>query len=849
MKSSGALPPRAHPSWSSGLLRVGRALQVLLGLAAAAIVVLMILPFARNAARLAPARLPSTMVEVDWHDPQSSLYCVACHRQVAPAIGTLDVQRGHSQNVPLDETQVRAVIEMGTVAGPGNTLICMSCHRLGADGKYMLADTLDDSRLCQRCHTGHYARGTPHDLRESAPQEHNRFGLTAAEGGPCSACHMAHAHAREIISSPLDPDGYCITCHQEHGVARRHARTGASMQHPETHCLRCHDAHDAAHRNFLSEPPADLCIRCHADYGDAANGMHPVGEVRDPIPDAIVAAGGAAGDSGRSLSCATCHSIHAPANGRLLVMGIDNNELCLTCHRDALSARSGHGDIPRHGQMPPLAAEQVELVQSWGRPTGANGELLCVSCHRVHGALSTRNLLAFEPRYSDACIGCHPAQAALAGTTHDLRTRFPDVKNDLGVSALEGGACSACHGAHGPARAAAPSAADPRGTCVNCHQIGGLAAARAFDGTAHPQTDCARCHDPHTRAQPSYLVRDELTLCSECHANEARVGGGPHDRRRTAASPRWSGAARDGACLPCHVPHGGDRADLFRVGTGGEHGYHDDVCLVCHADAGWKADSAVAALHPHDIRPEQHKVALALVPKDDAGNLRMGCRTCHDPHGGAEPAHLARVGPNEPTASLCLHCHESKRYIEQTGHASDRLARAGFSVDSCKPCHAMHARPDDRWGQMLSPRFMISDTPVATAEFDGPVPCMSCHHENGPAPVREFASHPQRAMTNLTPPDAPGYLPLFNRDGHEDPQGQVTCRTCHVSHGRLDLLEMSARNEELTPAERRAMLMQLRPFIPPNVCTTCHGDDARAKFLFFHKPQQHGERTPDAGRR
>ena len=344
-------------------------------------------------------------------------------------------------------------------------------------------------------------------------------------------------------------------------------------------------------------------------------------------------------------------------------------------------------------------------------------------------------------------------------------------------------------------------------------------------------------------------------LCAECHAEQVRLVGGPHDRRRTPDSPRWTSGQRtesgspgapQAVCLPCHVPHGGERADLFRVGTGGEHGYHDDVCLVCHSDANWRADSAVAALHPHEIRPEQQRVPLPLVPRDDAGNLRMGCRTCHDPHGGAEPEHLAAVAPGEPTASLCLHCHEQKRFIEQTGHSSNHLARAGFSVDSCKPCHAMHARPDAAWGQMLSTRFMTTGAPIATSEHDGPVPCMTCHHENGPAPVRDVATHPPVSMTNLTPPDAPNYMPLFNADGREDPQGQVTCRTCHVSHGRLDLLELSARKVELSEAERRAMQMQLRPFLPPNVCTTCHGEEARAKFLFFHRAEQRG-RLPIGG--
>lgn len=846
-----ARPPQPHPSLASGmLLRLANGLQYVLVVSAIVVVGLSTMPVARNAARPSAAPvLPGTMEQVNWNDAGSSQYCVACHRQVAPAIGTIDVQRGHSQNVKLSSAQLRAVAEMGTVAGPGDTLICMSCHKLGTLGDFMLADTLEGSKLCQRCHSGHYAQNTPHDLRLSAPGEKNRFGIAVADGGPCSACHMAHAHAREIVSTPLDPDGYCITCHREFGVAEKRARTGFTQQHPETHCLKCHDAHDSTHGSFLCASPAELCVTCHADYADATRGMHPLGAMNAGVPDELRERGADAGADGHTISCVTCHSIHEPGGASLLVMDTSNNDLCLSCHRDALVDRAGHGSLPRHGQMPTLTAEQVAVVRSFGGSVGTKGELLCVSCHRVHGSHSSRELLAFEPRFADSCIGCHPKQATVVGSSHDLRTNFPNEKNDLGMSASDGGACSSCHGAHGPGRARIVTAADMTGDCVNCHREGGVAQARAYGGMPHPETNCVRCHDPHSRETPAFLVRNESTLCSECHADQARLAGGPHDRLTTPDSPRWAAAAssgtsaaapRGGACLPCHVPHGGERADLFRLGTGGDHGNHDDVCLGCHADAAWRADSAIAAIHPHEIRSDEQLVDVALVPKDSAGNLRIGCRTCHDPHSGSEPAHLARVTGGETTASLCLRCHEQKRFIEQTGHASDRLARAGFSVDSCKPCHAMHARPDAAWGRMLSTRFMASGAPVVTAENDGPAPCMTCHHENGPAPVREIASHPQKEMFNVTPPDAPGYLPLFNAVGHEDPQGQVTCRTCHVSHGRIDLLQQSAANAELSPAERRAMRMQLRPFEPPNVCTTCHGEEARAKFLFFHKVENRG---------
>jgi predicted CXXCH cytochrome family protein len=260
---------------------------------------------------------------------------------------------------------------------------------------------------------------------------------------------------------------------------------------------------------------------------------------------------------------------------------------------------------------------------------------------------------------------------------------------------------------------------------------------------------------------------------------------------------------------------------------------HDDVCLACHADAAWKADTDIAALHPQRINPEQKRVALALVPTDEAGEKRMGCRTCHDPHGPAEPVHLARVGPDEPTEALCLKCHAEKTLIKHTGHSSAKLQARGLDADSCKPCHAMHARPDGSWGQMLSPRFLIQYCEVGPDQVAKCLPCLACHHPNGPAPVREATTHPNAVMLNINNPTDPGYLPLFNAAGMVDPTGQVVCRTCHVSHGRTDLLAMMERGG-LSQEQQDNLRAQVRGFMMPNVCTACHGPEARNLFLLFH---------------
>jgi predicted CXXCH cytochrome family protein len=778
------------------------------------------------------------MEAVDWNGPDSSAFCLACHRPVGPAMAGLDVRHGHPQNVRLSAAQLDAVADLGTVTGPGDTLICISCHKLGDDaaGRSMLAAPLTDGELCAHCHPGHYARGTPHDLRISAPQERNRRGETAAEGGPCSACHLAHRYARAFEPCPHDPDGRCTTCHALLHCAEAHART--TMDHPEARCLECHDPHDTSHPEFLRASNVELCTRCHEGYADGtAAGAHPVGRMDDPVPQALIDAGAAVHGDPHELTCMVCHQAHTADHAPLLVMEADSNRLCLSCHDDMRGEEAVAGVSPRHGQQPKLNAEQRAVVAGWGTRCGAQGELLCISCHQVHGSRSTVALLAFQPRYGETCSACHPDHDRLVGTSHDLRTNFPDQPNLAGMTPAEHGACSACHLAHGFAvETATPE--DPIAQCLACHRQEGCAEAKRLEGMRHPDCVCTDCHNPHERRYGNFLAQREPQLCTECHQDYTRLSSGPHDVSSSPeAWPEWA-RTPGGLCLSCHIPHGGEHAGLHRRHGPDPVANHDDVCLACHQDAAWEAQSVIAAIHPYQIPADPQHHGSGPLTTDPAGNARIGCRTCHDPHGGRDPVHLARVAPGVPAEAVCLDCHVEQRLMRFTKHSAQNMKPAGLDTDSCRPCHAMHAPPGGSWGQMLSPRFLQSICDTLEPHGASCVPCLACHHEDGPAPLRAIDTHPEADLWNSIPPDAPGYLPLYDVAGHVDTEGQVTCRTCHVSHGRLDLLRRMEAEGDLTAAERSSMRSQVRPYVEPNLCTGCHGNEARFRFLFFHNPQR-----------
>ena len=528
------------------------------------------------------------------------------------------------------------------------------------------------------------------------------------------------------------------------------------------------------------------------------------------------------------MVCVNCHDPHEPWYE--YIQKENAADLCLVCHDDLA------GGPP--GQMHPMGQMDRSVPQAWvqvNEPVSADGnELTCLSCHSTT-TVQFSPLSKPESGPDDLCLACHPQQATVFGSLHDIRSEYQHPSDGADVTSRDAGTCRTCHPSHQIARKPVPTASDPNGICTPCHQPRGWAQAKLAPAVSHPETACMDCHNPHESEFGNFLTKSEDELCTECHAEQARLAGGPHD---LSHNPNvWPKPEKEGLCLPCHIPHGNEKKGLLRFTMGEQDFYHDDTCLVCHHDAGWDADSDIAIIHPHQIAPDQDKVELALVPIDDSGNMRMGCRTCHDPHGGNERVHLARgVAPDMPAEELCLHCHVKKRYIKQTGHSTACLQEAGLDADSCKPCHAMHAKRNDSWGLMLSPRFLPQVFENLTDPSSDCAPCQSCHHPDGPAPMRKVAAHPKLVPPNIISPETAGYLPLFDSSGHVNVEGQVTCRTCHLSHGRLDLLQLADENENLSEQKRHAMKLNLRTFVTPNICTHCHGQEGRLRFLMFHDP-------------
>ena len=422
----------------------------------------------------------------------------------------------------------------------------------------------------------------------------------------------------------------------------------------------------------------------------------------------------------------------------------------------------------------------------------------------------------------------------MLGSTHDLRIDHPDAVNILGVTAEQGGACSACHTAHEFARELKPNETDPTGQCVTCHTPDGLAAGHVLTGPNHPVVACTSCHDPHVTQFGNYLTEQPWQRCTACHTDYQLVRGGPHDV--AGGSPVWPEKSlnQQDMCLACHQPHGTPQSGLFRAGLAPAEYPPDSSCLACHSDVRSNETAPLAFLHTRDGSSVTDSHAVSMYETPD-GKRRIVCRTCHNPHAGVSAsANLLRIAPLGDSEDLCLNCHPKRINIRTIGHAEGSLREAGWASDSCRPCHVVHGPMASVERNLMWPKSLTQAAGTSESTEVSEVHCRACHRANGPVAPPAIATHPAKEMFNPNPPDMVGYLPLFNDAGEVDPSGHMTCRTCHLTHGRSEPAPIPPGMENLASREMRARQWHVRTFVPNNLCSTCHGFDALRRFMYFH---------------
>lgn len=673
---------------------------------------------------------------------ESSQLCLSCHVKLKQEMWHEGSQE-HPQNPPVkNDVQRQAIKAMGTRIGPGDKVICLSCHRMhdGHAGRYMLAQTLTDSKLCTACHPDRAnVLGSTHDLRKTAPKDTNRLGQTPQQAGPCGACHSFHRYAREPKPAAADPRGLCVTCHP----LRQDDHKGLGFGHLT-----------ALHKDKV---PPDNKLTLYPGKTDPAIS---------------------------NMTCTTCHDPH------------------LTDHKQFLRV---------------------------------SGDQLCASCH--------------------------PGEVKTLAGKHDF-TRRPELKNGRGASAEQTGKCGFCHAVHqsvGPVMWIGTGQAprQPDQLCTECHREGGLAAKTPAARFSHPTgakatastkpagglplfdkelhrtggggfVACSSCHEVHADGQKSaHMLRlggGVSELCLACHPQQGAMAVGRHDSR---GKGKWPGVkVENDLCAGCHKAHSNDStSQLWTVGRQFEQQGTDAACVACHPNSDWAADPKTprpgAMMHPRPVKGDAQLPLLA----DRDGNARLGCQTCHDPHASAQQPRMLRVAANAPSSEVCATCHTNTKAMAHGMHAPDVLKTRGDKDPTCAPCHAVHAVPNMQV-QYLWTAGQADESAVLEERL-----CLSCHGDRGTATRRpQMVRHPDtlRGGVKLSS-TRPAALAATTRPAAA---GQVTCQTCHLSHGPLQ----PAAAAVAPMAQRRIVKPMLRPGVAMDYCASCHGMAASKLFLYFHQP-------------
>jgi DmsE family decaheme c-type cytochrome len=198
--------------------------------------------------------------------------------------------------------------------------------------------------------------------------------------------------------------------------------------------------------------------------------------------------------------------------------------------------------------------------------------------------------------------------------------------------------------------------------CRTCHeevvnQFAGSRHGRAMEFGGWGEVSCQSCHgdasahvasaDPETIKNPAKLPdRQVADTCLSCHAS------GGHQQL-------WLGSVHDTSsvtCLDCHSVHHFKSSEKLLVKA-----TDTEVCFTCHAE----------------VRKAQYQRSTHLI-RNEWGASRMGCVSCHQPHGSGGEKLLKEVSVNE----TCYQCHTEKRGPFLWEHPPAR--------EDCLNCHKVH---------------------------------------------------------------------------------------------------------------------------------------------------------------
>lgn len=246
----------------------------------------------------------------------------------------------------------------------------------------------------------------------------------------CLTCHDDKAYkgtAHALVSNPRSPVSThgCESCH---GPGKAHAESGGD----KTKIVNL--------KTLSPQRASETCATCH----DRSKHALWSGSQHDQ----------------RSVSCLTCHSVHAPVGPKQLKAKTEP-ELCATCHRNIVNK------LNRFNHMPVR-----------------EGKMQCSSCHNPHGSTNVK-LLKNGTTVDEACATCHAEK------------RGPYLWEHAPVA----NACVTCHDPHGSNNERMLVAKVPF-LCQRCHVTSrhpptvydGFILGTSTNGNKLSNRGCVVCH-------------------------------------------------------------------------------------------------------------------------------------------------------------------------------------------------------------------------------------------------------------------------------------------------------------------------------------------------------------------
>lgn len=430
----------------------------------------------------------------------------------------------------------------------------------------------------------------------------------------------------------------CNTCHQPHRTLGKSKDEGpinrTSPAVLNNMCQSCHRTGDGFAKNkpmALVDTSAIFGNHSTANFGQLRQTSHrwdgsdinPAAGAQPAIQAAMTTNTNGVlnlrGRAGNQLACVRCHSPHlAGAPGAMLRMPIDQDQMCVDCHRSRnkqshlsgthpvnINYDTATGELNRPNPLNANSANPTSDLTNYLTKTVPTRNIVCTTCHGVHYTDSRSS--TFDGASTARGKGNYTNLST--GDGYQLRT------DPRGAKVLNG-------------------STDKLNICTNCH-----ANKKSHNGK-NQDIQCLDCHAAHVEYDPNDPTNTKGTNVYLIRRN-VKKGGTPSTIffRYTGSNREYKNATGTGVCQGCHnVPEAGGKYPAEHDSTKASD------CNKCHFHSSQAGSFSGNCGQCHGMPPASSVPGaggLAL-PATGAlagavgahvthvnGALKMECNTCH----------------------------------------------------------------------------------------------------------------------------------------------------------------------------------------------------------------------------